>query len=683
MRPARVLLVQMPFFRLESPSLGLELLHAALRREGIESQVAYLNLDFGRRIGKDAYTWISVRAPRYLLLGDLVFGPSLHGEEIGVERVEALVSGLGKRRESGVPAWLVARFPSLVQAAKDFLAEQCEAIEWSRYDLVGIGTLFHAVPALALARMIKEQPGAPKIILGGSHCEGEMGDGLHRAFPFVDFVCRGEGEELIVQLARHLQDGRRPLETIRGLLWRHGGETRGVASGRATIGSDPGTGREAVGRQYQLDRLPVPRYDAWLERVRSLAMHVPAELRLPIETSRGCWYGEKRQCTFCGFNGEAMAFRRKSPGRILEEFRALMSHEVRFLQCVDNIPDPLSFRTLLPKLATLNGGCQIFCEVMPHLNHAQVRQLHDSGIFWVQAGIESLSTRLLRMMGKGTTAFQNVRFLRYAAQWGIGASWSLLFGFPGEDPEDYREIQGLIPALAHLQPPFDDHQQIRVDRFSPIFRERQGIRNVVPAPSYQEAFRLDPETLTRLAYYFEYEYADPHDPYDTVQGCAVEMERWRRAAATAALVSFESGPLLHVLDTRPISIERHAVLGGRAREILRATEHGASLAELGARTGAPAGEIEALLAPLLERRWVVHLDDRYLSLAVPVDSWIPRGVPPLLARDAIVSEYCRRMVRLRDGFYAEEDESRRPKDRQGLEAHGRRPERAVSHEAAT
>lgn len=660
--PVRVLLVQMPFFRLESPCIGLELLDASLRRAGIDSDVAYLNLEFGRRIGKEAYSWISGRSPRYLLLGDLVFAPSLHGEDIGVERLEALVSGLDKRKESGVPAWLVARYPVLVQAAKDFLEEQQRVIEWSRYDLVGIGTLFHVAPALALARTIKGMPGAPRVVLGGSNCEGEMGETLHRTFPFVDFVCRGEGEELIVQLAQHLQDGRRPLGAIRGLLWRQGDVTRGRESGRATIEPDSGIPAKAViavtarvpSPRHPLDRLPIPRYDRWLERVRSLRMLDPAELRLPIETSRGCWYGEKRHCVYCGFNGEAMTFRSKSPERILEEFRTLMGYGVRFLHCVDNIPNPSNFRTVLPELASLNAECQIFWEVMPHLNHRQVKQLRDGGISWVQAGIESLNTRVLRHMGRGTTALHNVRFLKYAAEWGIGASWSLLFGFAGEDPEDYREMQELMPALAHLQPPFQDHQRIRVDRFSPMFETRQGLKNIVPAPSYHDVFRLDPQIVARLAYYFDYEYIDHPDPYEYARGCADEMERWRRGAAAAALVRFESGSVLHVLDTRPVAVERQAALRGLARDVTLAAEHGASLEEIGLRAGVSLEEVEAALAPLLARRWVVKLDGRYLSLAVPVDSWIPRGVPPVMAKDAIVAEYCRRMVRLRDGFYAED-----------------------------
>jgi ribosomal peptide maturation radical SAM protein 1 len=380
----------------------------------------------------------------------------------------------------------------------------------------------------------------------------------------------------------------------------------------------------------------------------------PAELRLPIETSRGCWYGEKRHCAYCGFNGEAMSFRSKSPERVIAEFRGLRRLGVPFLHCVDNIPNPRSFDRVLPGLAALGAGGQVFWEVMPHLDHRQVRQLRDAGVRWVQAGIESLSTNVLRRMNRGTTALHNIRFLKYAAEFGIGASWSLLFGFPGEDPADYREMARLMPALTHLQPPFEDHQQVRVDRFSPMFIRREGITNVRPATAYVDAFRLAPETLEHLAYYFEYDYVDHRDPYQYARACAEEMDRWRGATATAALVCFEQREALHIVDTRRVAVVRHAALKGLEREVHAGARDAASLSEIADRAGVQADRVEEALSTLLARRWLVRLDGRYLSLAVPVDSWIPPGVPPTMAAGAVAAEYCRRMMHLRDGFYADD-----------------------------
>jgi radical SAM superfamily enzyme YgiQ (UPF0313 family) len=38
-----------------------------------------------------------------------------------------------------------------------------------------------------------------------------------------------------------------------------------------------------------------------------------------METARGCWWGAKHHCTFCGLNQNDMAFRAKSPQCAMDE----------------------------------------------------------------------------------------------------------------------------------------------------------------------------------------------------------------------------------------------------------------------------------------------------------------------------------------------------------------------------
>ena len=56
----------------------------------------------------------------------------------------------------------------------------------------------------------------------------------------------------------------------------------------------------------------------------------------------------------------------------------------------------------------------------------------------VQPGIESLATPTLKLMRKGTTAFNNIRFLADCAVEGVKPVWNLLVGFPGELAETYE-----------------------------------------------------------------------------------------------------------------------------------------------------------------------------------------------------------------------------------------------------
>ncbi len=66
---------------------------------------------------------------------------------------------------------------------------------------------------------------------------------------------------------------------------------------------------------------------------------------MPYKTSRGCWWGQKHHCTFCGINGGGMGFRDKSPDLALDQVRKLRQSAVRCSRCnhAEVLPqDPLA-----------------------------------------------------------------------------------------------------------------------------------------------------------------------------------------------------------------------------------------------------------------------------------------------------------------------------------------------------
>src|SRR5262249_48286245 len=143
---------------------------------------------------------------------------------------------------------------------------------------------------------------------------------------------------------------------------------------------------------------------------------------LAFEASRGCWWGQKKHCTFCGLNRETMTFRVKSAERVLGTMRRLSSrYTFRHLQAADNILAMSYWKTLLPRLAeerlsSAGKPVSIFFEVKPNLSRAQVKAMADAGVAHVQPGIESLSTHLLELMAKGVTGLQNVYLLKCCAE---------------------------------------------------------------------------------------------------------------------------------------------------------------------------------------------------------------------------------------------------------------------------
>jgi hypothetical protein len=178
-----------------------------------------------------------------------------------------------------------------------------------------------------------------------------------------------------------------------------------------------------------------------------------------METARGCWWGERQHCTFCGLNGATMAFRSKTPDRVVSEIRFLCErHGVGTFSIVDDILDMRYFRTVLPRLADAKLGIEFFWEVKANLTNVHVRQLRDAGVLLIQPGIESLSDHVLKLMRKGTTAFRNIELMKWCREYGVKPYWNLLYGFPGET--DLRAF--LDRCVEHRLMVTNDHSWLAV-----------------------------------------------------------------------------------------------------------------------------------------------------------------------------------------------------------------------------
>jgi ribosomal peptide maturation radical SAM protein 1 len=295
----------------------------------------------------------------------------------------------------------------------------------------------------------------------------------------------------------------------------------------------------------------VPDYDEYFERAQDLDLHdggVVPPTSLPVETARGCWWGAKHHCVFCGLNGTTMEFRAKSPERVVEELSELASRyrTVRF-EAVDNILDTRYLKTLLPQLADSDTNYEIFYEVKANLTRADLKLLRQAGVAHIQPGLESLSSQVLKLMRKGVSAAQNVNLLRWARYYGITVSWNVLWGFPGETGQDYIEQAAVVPHLVHLQPP-DSVGPIWLERFSPLYTEHSA--RPEPASSYRYIFPSDVD-LDKVAYFFEYA-PSPAFPaaYDELTKATAQWcEAWR--ADDPPRLSYWSAPhYVQIYDDR-------------------------------------------------------------------------------------------------------------------------------------
>lgn len=518
----RALLVTMPFGSSVRPSIGLSLLKAALVRDGLPCDLRYLDLRFASRIGQAAYEQIAVGLPWRPVVGEWLFAPQLFGDRIPPpERylAEVLHRPRAERPWRERPALFrpqgTTELLAIRDAAGGFLEERLAAVPWGDYALVGFTTSFDQnTAALALARRLKGRHPHLAVVFGGANCEGEMGLALHRLFPFVDYVCSGEGDIAFPLLARRVLEGG-PVGDIPGIVRRVGGQTVAPRVPGAPV--------------TDLDTLPLPDYADFLAQ-RGAAGLDGEEPELLFETARGCWWGQKSHCAFCGLNGATMQFRSKSPERALTEITTLVErYGARRLAAVDNIIDLRYLRDVLPRLAALDLQLDVFYETKANLRREQVRLLGEAGVAHIQPGIESLSSNVLRLMRKGVSALQNIQLLRWCAEYMVWPGWSLLTGFPGESPADYARQAQIVPLLTHLRPPGGLHR-VRLDRFSPLFAagEAMGVSNARALDAYRYVYPFSPPDLMALAYYFDFDYADGRDPAGYLGPLEREVRRWRR-----------------------------------------------------------------------------------------------------------------------------------------------------------
>ncbi len=494
----------------ERPAIGPHMLATCAQQAGFRVRIVYANLIYAAAIGLSRYSGICQFAND--LWGERVFSAAAYGTPL-LGRVchEPQLSSGGNEKLSLHSLRTMAQTAcEWVDQVSVVLAEFCPRV-------IGCTSMFQQnASSVALLERIKRLRPECIAIMGGANCEGEMAEGVLTLNDRIDYAFSGESEETFPEFLRAVRDGHTP--------------SRGVISGAPIV---------------DLERLPLPDYADYFAQfslfLSDNKLHSSCQSQLTYETSRGCWWGQKQHCTFCGLNGLGMQSRAKSPEKVLEDLRHLVAKypDRKLLMC-DNIMPHSYFRTLLPRLANELPNLNIFYEQKSNLTLEQVMLLKRAGITEIQPGIESLSTPLLKRMKKGVSARQNIALLRYARVAGISLNWNILCGFPGDLAAEYEPMLSLLPMLRHLQPPMGVYP-VSLDRFSPYFlrAEEFGITNIRPPVCYEHTL---PESADagKVAFRFDAEFESVSQQSSEISWLLqYEIEHWRNAWSTGTLPVLE------------------------------------------------------------------------------------------------------------------------------------------------
>jgi len=599
-----VLLISMPFSRLKYPPIALSLLRSVLASAGIPSTILYFGARFAKGVGVEVYDRITDFGAQGDLIGEWVFSRGLFGGEApdGEGYVDSILRRYG---DAFANEALRVR-----QHVDEFLNECAADVIRQQPAVVGFTSVFQQhVPSLALAKRIKSLAPRTFIVFGGANCESVMGAETIRQFPFVDAAVSGEGEVVLPDLVRRILRGE-SVDNMLGVYTR-----KSIATGRIN-----GTYPNAP-RVEQLDDLPMPDYDDFFA-------DLPADSssrELLFETSRGCWWGQKQHCTFCGLSDDILLFRSKSSRRVLDELDYLIRrYPVKLVHVVDNILDMRYFKDLIPELAARPRGVNFFYEVKANLRKDQLRLMRDAGITAIQPGIESFSTPILMQMRKGITGLRNIQVLKWCQELGIRPTWLLLWGFPQEPAAEYARMSELVPLITHLEPP-DGGMPIRLERFSPNFEqaEAMGFANPVPSPAYRFIYPFQPEVVANLAYFFDYGYQKPQNPKHYTKDLKAGIAAWKKRHAKEFLILMDKKTHLEVIDTRAVALEREVRLSGLQRNVYLMCDEISTIADLQKHITADHAEIERTLHSLVERRLMIAENGAYLSLAINPFAKVP------------------------------------------------------------
>ena len=604
----RVELVLMPWYTPDGPSPALGVVAAALRQRRPHDVVVerYANLEWADYAARESAGELDLAACMEIVdngfthsIGDWIFSNALHGVEAwNVEAYRAYLEGVGRDPSRAVAFHAFA--PGFVRAVAEEILD-------ANPDVVGFSSTYNQnVPSLALARELKDRRPGLIVVFGGANCQPPQGAALQRNFPFIDYVIAGEGELALPALLDAIESALRPI-TVPGVS--------SLVDGRQVTTSP---------KMMQMSDSPTPSYDAYFDRFATSTLNGRIGQYLIVETSRGCWWGAKHQCTFCGLGD--LDYRSKGPEQAFDEIRALLSrHQILDMIMTDNIIEMGYFRTLLPRLIDEDWDLRMVYSIKANLDRGRLELMRLAGAFHVQPGIESLASSTMRRMSKGVTAAQNVQLLRDCRELGLEVGWSQLYGFPGETVADYAPVVAQAAALAHLPPPLGAFR-ISLERYSPLFDAGASVFDWVhPADCYR--FIYGDVDLTDMVYI--YDYASAGIVGEAEQELVDAIELWRDHGPESSLEARRIDGIIAISDRRAGWPARDSVIADPAQvaayESLRVATSPDGLAR---RLAARGIELDVALI----RRWlagwgkaglVFEDEDRYVALATETVTPMP------------------------------------------------------------
>ena len=597
------------------PSIALSIFKAELTARGISSKVIYSIFPTVHMLGADSIYELSNYVD-FMIDSEVLFA---HLTDIARPAViEDYITYYCRQYSEEQKGRIKELLQSARETAETIVEATAQKILNMQPGVLAASSIYSQQNAsLAIIKRVKELDPSIHTIMGGHNVSGEMGMAILHNYPSVDYVSFGEGDETISQVCSILL-GRSEETMPYGILGRKDPEPE-VIPYRMTA---------------DMNHIAVPDYSDFFEEIKRAEDGFYGEAQkyygqtyertIFLEGSRGCWWGEKRGCTFCGLNGLNHKYREKTPEKLHEEIRMMTArYPGAAIQLSDNVLSRNMIQKLLPALAQDQEQYSILAEVKTNLKPDEVKLLSNAGVSITQPGIESINDHLLALMEKGSSAVQNIALLKYCMTYNVFPIWNMMTAVPGEEREDYIQMSELMQLIVHLPPPTRAND-IMFTRFSKYtdHPEQYGLE-LEPIMLYRLCYGDHEELVNNMGVYYRLSGGKFLESFKANQDLYVmtgkAVAQWRKlfySQQRPVLRMTDSILGIFIGDTRPCAVKESYLLTGHYAKVYRAAWEPVSFRQIcRALPDISPETIEDVLKKHIENKLMIYLSGKYLALA--------------------------------------------------------------------
>jgi len=296
-------------------------------------------------------------------------------------------------------------------------------------DIAGVSVMTTQIAnASKVCRIIREDNPSCKIIWGGPHPSFFIKETAQH--PLVDIVCYGEGEQVMLELARGT-----PENEIKGIAYKENEQ----------IKVNPP--QELVDPQ----KMPLFNWELVPEEILKNLYLVPSL------TSRGC----PHRCTFCINAILKNKWRPRTADQVIRDLETIKSKvyfknkKLRFWDenfFVDINRAKTVINTMIDKKIDLEWETTVRCNYLREgmIDNEFLAKLKKSGCYLLSFGAESGCPRILTKIKKDIMPGDVIRSAKMALAQDIIPQYSFMIGLPGETKSDMMATLRLIDKLVKL-----------------------------------------------------------------------------------------------------------------------------------------------------------------------------------------------------------------------------------------